>query len=302
MNRCERVPATLSRGDTVGVVAPGFAVRRAALDAGVARLRAMGFRVRVGDYVLARHGYLAGSDDQRASDLNSMLCDPEIRAVWFARGGYGTARLLDGIPWRKLRSQPKLLVGYSDLTALFAAAGGRSGATCLYGPVVTELGDPASHDAPSLRAALAGRPTTLRVRRRQVVAGGSARGPLVGGNLTVLNHLLGTRFAPRFDGAVLFVEDRGEPVYRIDRMLTQFRQAGAFRRIAGVLIGGLDTPPRRRFPPDRSLPDLLRETFGSLGVPVVGDLPAGHVPRKRTLPLGATVELDADGRRVRFVP
>ena len=164
----KRKAATLERGDLIGVVAPGFAVRRKALEAGVLRLERSGYRVRLGPNVLARDGYLAGDDESRASDLDAMLDDPEVRAIWFARGGYGTARILERVSWRKLRS--RLLVGYSDLTALFAPAIDRAGARCLYGPVVTELGDDSSYHRPALREALAGDPVTWRFRapkRRQ---------------------------------------------------------------------------------------------------------------------------------------
>ncbi len=290
----------LERGQTVGVVSPGFAVRRAALEAGVSRLQAMGYRTRVGRFALSRHGYLAGDDAQRMEDLNAMLRDPEIRAIWFSRGGYGVARLLEQVPWRRLRSDPKLLIGYSDLTALFSAATDRVGPICLYAPVVSELHDASSYHAPSLRRMLAGREYDLRFARRQVLAPGRARGPLIGGNLAVLSRLCGTRFAPRSRGAILFFEEIGEQIYRIDGMLTQLRQAGLLEGLSGVLVGSVIVPPRRSFPPDRQLSELLREFFVPLDVPVVLDLPVGHRPGKRTIPLGATVEIDTDARYVRF--
>ena len=292
----------LKRGSTVGVVAPGFAVKRRPLEAGLARLEGMGYRVRLGRHVLARNGYLAGDDDLRASDLKTMLHDPEVRAIWFARGGYGTARLLDRLPRGLLRRAPKLLIGYSDLTALFAEALKRPGCVCLYGPVVTELGDADAYHSASLRKLLAGRPVELRVARRRIVVPGRARGRLAGGNLTVLSHLCGTRFAPDLRGKVLFLEDAGEPTYRLDRMLTQLRLCGMLNGLAGVLLGGFSIPPRRRFPPDRSAKELFREFFVPLDVPVVEGIPAGHVPRKRTLPLGARVEIDTAAGSVRFTP
>lgn len=292
----------LTRGDTIGVVATGFAVRPPALDAGVERLRRSGYRVVEGGHVRSRDGYLAGNDAERASDLAGLLRQPQISTVWFARGGYGTSRLLESAPWAALRRDPKLLVGYSDLTALFAAAVERTDALCLYGPVVTELADRSAWHRPSLAALAAGEPWSFRLRTSQVLAAGKARGKLVGGNLTVLTHLLGTRFAPDFRDCVLFLEETGEQTYRIDRMLTHLRLAGALRRLAGVILGSFAVPRRRRFPPDRELDAVLAESFSRLGVPVVTGVQAGHVPAKRTLPLGARVTIDTGSRVVRFDP
>lgn len=299
--RSRSVPL-LAPGSTVGVVAPGFAVRRRPLEAGLARLRSMGYAPRIGSHVLDREGYLAGTDDQRLADLETMLTDPEVAAIWFARGGYGTARLLERLPWRRLRRAPKLLIGYSDLTALFGAAIGRTGSVCLYGPVVTELGDAASYHGPSLRRLLRGEPVEIALRPAQVLRPGRARGRLMGGNLSVLSHLCGTRWFPDLRGAVLLLEEVGEEAYRIDRMLTQLSQAGAFRALAGVVLGRFDVPTRRRFPPDRNPADLLEEAFGALEVPVVRGLPVGHCRGKRTVPLGGQVLLDTRRGRARFSP
>ena len=290
----------LQRGDLIGVVAPGFAVRRKALEAGVLRLERSGYRVRLGSNVLARDGYLAGDDVARATDLNEMLADPEVRAIWFARGGYGTARILDRVAWRKLGS--RLLIGYSDLTALFAAALERSGARCLYGPVVTELGDDSNYHRPSLREALAGEPVTWRFRKRDIEAEGRARGRLIGGNLSVLGHSMGTRFAPKAEGSILFLEELGEQTYRLDRTLTQLRSAGFLNKLKGVVLGHFGIPARRRFPADRPWQEVLEEMFGSLGVPVVSGMPAGHTAGKWTLPLGGVASLDTTTRQLRIEP
>jgi muramoyltetrapeptide carboxypeptidase len=297
-----RVGLRLRRGDTVGVVSTGFAVEPGRLTRGVARLERLGFQVVVGRHALERQGYLAGNDDARAEDLLQMLAAPEIRAVWFARGGYGTARILDRVPWRSLARAPKLFVGYSDLTALFAPAIDRARSLCLYGPVVAELGDRSAWNVSSLVRLLAGRPFVLRVARRDVLAHGRARGRLIGGNLTVLAHLCGTRYEPDCRGSILFFEDAGEATYRIDRMLSQLRQAGWLAKLSGVVVGGLEVPPRRRFPPDRSLDDVLAEALVPLGVPVVRNVVAGHVRCKRTLPLGGTCEIDTRAGTLRMRP
>jgi muramoyltetrapeptide carboxypeptidase len=290
----------LREGDRVAVVATGFAVRRAALQSGLSRLAAMGLETRLGTSVLARAAYFAGTDDRRLSDLRAALLDPAVRAIWFARGGYGTSRLLHRLDRRWFRGAGKTLVGYSDLTALFAWVDRCSpGTPCLYGPVVAELGRSSTYHEPSLHALLDGRTVQLPWRRSQAMRPGDAEGRLVGGNLTVLTHLLGTRHFPDLRRRVLFLEDGGETAYRLDRMLTQWRSAGVLRGVAGVLIGSFDAaPPDRRFPSDRPVADILRETFEPLEVPVITGLPVGHLPRKWTLPLGGRVRIDARARRI----
>jgi len=296
------VEPILTRDQIVGVVAPGYAVRPHLLRRGVARLEAMGFHPLLGESVTAQDGYLAGDDDARLADLSAMLRREDVAAIWFARGGYGTARLLRRLKPAMLRGRRPALIGYSDLTALFAQFRGPGSRRCLYGPVVTELGDPRSYHRGSLDAALAGREQVLKLRKKQVWAAGSATGILSGGNLSVLTSLCGTRFAPSFRRRILFLEDVGEPTYRLDRMLTQWRDAGWLSGLAGVLLGGFSVPPRRRFPPDRDPEVVLREFFEPLGVPVVAGIDAGHVNAKRTLVLGAPATIDTAGRRVLLGP
>jgi muramoyltetrapeptide carboxypeptidase len=283
-------------------VSPGFGVRPAELAAGIRRLEDLGFRVHTGDHALDREGYLAGSDAARAEDFNRAIARPDVRAVWFARGGYGSARLLDRVRWDRLARAPKTLIGYSDVTALFAAASKRAHCPCLHGPVVAELGDPRRYHLGSLRRALRGEPSVVRFSKTGVVRSGRARGPLIGGNLTVLVHLLGTRWAPDPRGSILFLEDVGEPAYRLDRMLTHLRMSGWLRGVAGVVVGSFDAAPRRSFLKDRPVIDLVTETFAPLGIPVVTGLKAGHVAGKHTLPLLGDARLDTRAGTLRVSP
>ncbi len=298
-NRTVELPA-LHAGDTIGVVAPAFVPPAPELNAGIAWLEAQGFTVRRGKNLRARNGYLAGTDSQRGADLAEMIRDRSVRGIWFARGGYGSARLLDEIPWRHWARDPKPMIGYSDLTAIFNAALDRCGAIGFYGPVVMELATPRLYHSPSLFAALAGKPASLAFAKKDVLVPGRGEGRLFGGNLSVLTHLCGTEFAPRSSGGVLFLEEIGEGTYRLDRMLTQLRQSGMLDGLAGVLLGTLSVPPRQRFPPDRRPVDVLREFFGELGVPVVRFLPSGHRPGKQTIPIGATARVDTRARLITF--
>jgi muramoyltetrapeptide carboxypeptidase len=259
----------------------------------------MGFRFRLGAHALAQDGYLAGDDDARLADLQSALDAPDSKAVWFSRGGYGVARLLD----RVRLSRPKLLVGHSDLTVLLLHAARLHGACALHGPFVSELGEPEAFHAASLTAMLAGRAVTLPVSAAEVLLPGSGAGPLVGGNLTVLAHALGTPFAPETRGAVLLLEDVGEEVYRLDRLLQHLRLAGVFEGVRAVLLGSLAAPPTRRtFPGDRDLEQVLREALVPLDVPVVQGLPLGHLPGKWTVPLLGRADVNTDAGRIVFEP
>ncbi|HJQ99955.1 MAG TPA: LD-carboxypeptidase [Candidatus Polarisedimenticolaceae bacterium] len=287
----------------IGVVTSGFAVRAEALDAGLTVLRRMGLEPVEGSGARARLGYLAGSDAARAADVQAVLDDPSIDAVWFARGGYGTARLLDRIDLSAFAKRPKLLLGYSDVTALFAAILNRTRTVCLHAPMVAELGRKAAFHAPSLRAMLHGKDVARPIAAKDVLVPGRAVGRLVGGNVTVLSHLLGTPDELDTRGAILFLEEVGEEAYKLDRLLDHLRRAGALTGARGVLVGHLLVPKTARaFPPDRRVNDVLRDHLLPLGVPVVTGFPAGHGDGKWTIPLGGTAWIDTSRRRVRFSP
>jgi muramoyltetrapeptide carboxypeptidase len=295
--------ALLRRGDHVGVVATGFAARPDALDAGIEALKRRGLVPVLGRHLRDVEGYLAGDDAARAGDLDAAVADPDLAAIWFSRGGYGTARILDRIDLDRLARRPKLLLGYSDLTGLFAALLRRAATVCLHAPGVAELGVRREFHAPSLNAALAGRGTRRRVVSRDVMRAGAARGRLMGGNLTVLCHLLGTRHMPDLRGAIVFLEETGEEAYRVDRLLQHLRSSGALAGARAVLLGTFHVPPTKRsFPGDRDVADVFRDHLLPLGVPVVRGLPAGHGPGKWTLPLGGTASLDTRAGLVAFDP
>ncbi|HEX4823237.1 MAG TPA: LD-carboxypeptidase [Candidatus Polarisedimenticolaceae bacterium] len=295
--------ALLARGDRVGVVAPGFAVLPEALDAGLEALAKRGIRAAEGEHLRAVDGYFAGDDAARQADLETAIEDRALDAIWFARGGYGTARLLDRIDLARLVREPKLLLGYSDVTALAGALLARTKALCLHAPFVAELGRKEAFHAPSLAAMLAGRAVKRPLAARDVLSGGKARGRLMGGNLTVLTHLLGTRHMPDLRGSVLFFEEAGEQAYRIDRLLNHMKMAGALRGLAAVLVGQLLVPrTTRTFPGDRDVREVLRDHLLPLGVPVVTGIPVGHGDGKWTIPIGGGAVVDTARRVVTFTP
>jgi muramoyltetrapeptide carboxypeptidase len=284
------------------VVAPGGPVRRPGIDRGIAWLRERGFEVVVGATVTApRTGYLAADDVDRARDLRRLLADPGIAAIWFARGGYGSARIVESIDFRPLRRRPKALIGYSDITVLQIAAWRQAGLVTYQGPLAGELGDPAAFDEAALWRALGPDgigPIEFRFERATVARPGRAEGILLGGCLSLIASLTGTPHALRADGAILFWEDVNEEPYRIDRMLNQVRQAGLLGAIRGMVVGRL--PGCAAADPDNGLPirEILDRHLGTRRIPVIDDFPAGHCPGKVTLPLGRRARLDTRAGRL----
>jgi len=294
-------PPILVPGDRIGIAAPSGPVRREALARGMAYLRERGYRPVPGRHLEARHGYLAGSDAERLEDLNRLLADRDLRAIWLARGGYGSARIVEGIDLRPLAARPKALVGYSDATVLHSAVFLGLGLPTFYGPNVSELGDPAAFDEASLWRCLAGQdPGALEysLEGTKVVRPGSASGLLLGGCLSLLASLIGTPLQLPTPGAILFWEEVNEEPFRIDRMLGQLRQARCLSKIRGMVVG--QTAGCRAKDPRNELPlaEIVERHLGGLGIPVVIGFPAGHGPGKMTLPLGRTARLDTETSRL----
>ena len=294
------LPPVLAPGDRIGVAAPGGPVRSESLETGIGYLAARGYVAVRGRHLGSRHGYLAGTDRERLEDLNGLLADPTLRAIWFARGGYGSARIVSGLALPGLRKRPKALIGYSDVTVIQAAAWRRLGLVTFYGPLVSELGDPAAFDETSLWDALQGRARGHALEASGVLRPGAGEGPLVGGCLSLLVSLVGTPYEPRTEGAILFWEEVNEEPYRIDRMLGHLKLAGRLRRLKGMIVGR-PVGCRAQDPAnDLPLADILKTHLEGTDYPVVLDFPAGHGPGKMTLPLGRRVRLDTRRGTVTF--
>lgn len=296
-------PPALAPQARIAVIAPASPIPRDRLDAGLATLRSWGY-----EPVEAAHlrdsdgGFLAGDDHARAADLSDAFADPDIHAVWVARGGYGSTRMVDLVRWRHLRDRPKPLLGFSDATAVHAAAWHRTGTVGLHSPVVVQLGElqPDGSAAAWLRSLLAGGAGVLPVAPEDLrcVSPGSATGPVVGGNLAVLCSLIGTVDEVDTRGAILFLEDVGEVPYRIDRMLIQLLRAGALDEVEAIVTGRFTGATVRGAMPPRTVDDVLEDTLGHLGIPVLSGLPVGHGPGSLTLPLGSRATVDAVARTV----
>jgi muramoyltetrapeptide carboxypeptidase len=292
------IPPPLSRGDVVRVVAPSSPFDPEQLARGVEVLeRRLGLVVRRRDDLDARSRYLAGEDARRIAEWREAVADPDARAIFCARGGYGAMRILPAIDPAPLLARPKLLVGFSDVTALHAALN-RAGLATVHGPVLTQLGRAPEAAVAHLEALLrrgAPAPATGAFPAGAGLAGtatirpGRAVGPLLGGSLTLLAHLCGTRWLPELRGAILLLEDVDEKPYRLDRYLTQLRLAGALEGVAAIALGqfpGCDTPSLRGA-------ELVRELVAALGVPAIEGIPAGHQDANFAVPLGARATLVA---------
>jgi muramoyltetrapeptide carboxypeptidase len=292
-------PPRLAPGDPIRLVAPSGPVPREELEEG-ARILARRYRVRYDPATLFQaEGFLAGSDEHRASELNAALRDPQAKAVVMARGGYGLTRILPFIDAEALRTQPKALVGFSDGTALCAAAY-QAGLASVHGPVVTQVPRLAEEDLQMLYGLLERPGQGLLLEGLTSVIPGRAQGPLLGGNLEVFSRLLGTPYLPDPTGAVLFFEEIGERPYRVDRLLTHLDLAGVFSVCAAVICGEFlrcDEPPESG-KGGPTVQQVLEERLGRLAVPVVFDAPIGHGTRNTPLPYGTLVELDTRHERL----
>ena len=291
-----RLPPPLAPGARVALVAPAGPLRgEADVERAVTNARAFGWEPVVGAHALARRGYFAGSDAERAEDVNRALRDPTVDGVWCLRGGYGAMRILDLLDFDALARRPRPLLGYSDGTALHAAVATRCDFISYHAPTARAVLTPFSRESLE-RAVVTQRDPCGAAPTARVLRPGRAEGVLAGGNLALLAALTGTPYAPRLDGAIVVVEDVNEAVYRVDRMLRQLLMAGALDGCRALVFGHCTDCPEESDDGARSLDDVLAETADALGVPCLSGVPVGHIDDQWTLPLGAWAELDADAR------
>lgn len=290
------VPPRLRLGDCLGVVAPASPFDAEIFAKGLKILEKMGFRIVVSDEAFQSTGYLAGPDHVRAAAVNRMFADPSIHAIVCAKGGFGCMRILPLLDWQQIRRHPKVFIGFSDITALLCALDSMCDLVVFHGPVVTSLAHAPADTQQALREAIASE-KTLRIQSPHGVTlrSGRVAGAVCGGNLTTLCHLIGTPFQPSFRGRILFLEDRGEAPYRIDRMLFQMKSCGCFDGLAGLLLGSFDDCG-----PLDEIHRIISGCFEDLSIPVLAGIEAGHGPQNLTIPMGLEATLDADDRMLAF--
>ena len=302
-------PKKISKGDTLGLIAPASSVRRASFEKSLANIEELGFKVKYSDNVRVRKGYLAGTDSQRIEDIHNMFSDPEVDGIICARGGYGCARLLSGIDYSLIQSNPKVLVGFSDVTSLLYAIHRYTGLVCFHGPVATSTFTPFT-TSQFEKVLMKGKnkvviksPKSWNENENVVfdtvkISPGVVSGALVGGSLSLMVSLIGTPYDIDYTDKIVFIEEIKEPVYRIDRMLTQLLSAGKFDKIKGIAMGVFnkcDTDPEKDdFGVSASLKEVITDRLSNLEVPVLYGLPFGHIKDNATLPFGIEAELNVN--------
>lgn len=307
------LPVPLNPGDTVALVSPSSATADP-FDLQLAQeaMQALGLKVKLGPHLASRRGHLAGTDAERAGDLNAMFADKEVKGIVCARGGSGAARLLPLLDYAAIRRNPKVLLGYSDITALHSAISAQTGLVTFHGPIGT--GSWNRFNADQFRRVFferervqfqnivdAGDELVQRKNRTVAIAGGKAQGELVGGNLTVLTALAGSPYLPDFTGKILFLEDVSEAPYRIDRMFSTLKLMGALDRIAGLVFGECSECEPGDGYGSLTLAQILDDYIKPLKIPAYRGAMIGHIRQQFIVPVGGRVEMDADAGTFRML-
>ncbi len=299
-------PKRLKLGDTLGLIAPSSALSAETIAKAVSNLQNLGFKTKLGKNVAAINGYLAGTDEQRLEDLHWAFSDKEIDAVWCVRGGYGAGRLLPKVDFNLIKKNPKIFIGYSDITALHVAIHQRTGLITFHGPVGTSeysdftkphVWDILTNPTPQYLLSNANEnlnnPSNLF--KTEVILAGKCTGKLIGGNLSLLSAMSGTPFELKnLKGKILFMEDIDERPYRVDRMLTQLLQQVDLRSCAGIALGVFEGCNPKPDETSLSLMDCFKDRLGNLGIPVVYGLSFGHIRNQFTIPVGIEAALDTE--------
>ena len=285
----------------VGIFAPSSSFPEERYQNGLSKLESMGFKIFEPNGLREKTGYLAGSDDHRVNLFHDLLENDEIDCIWAARGGYGLHRIIDKIDVGKLNASQKLIVGFSDICALHALIQNQTDKLSIHGPVITQLANFDDSQLRQVENVVRNKWSTLTYRSDEpAIVPGKCEGMLVGGCLSVITPLLGTAYMPPLDKSILLLEDVGETVYRVDRLLQHLRLAGVFERVRGIALGDFyGCKPRNDDEPD--MKTLLNEIMGGLSVPVLSGLPFGHGAVNEAIPLGAPAIMEATASSSKLV-
>jgi muramoyltetrapeptide carboxypeptidase len=279
---------SLKKGDIIGIIAPASPVTDDEVEPAVRIIEEEGYRVIKGNHLYDKKGYLAGTDEDRLADLHDMFLNDDVKAILCARGGYGTPRLLNRIDFNMIMEHPKPLAGYSDITALLLSIYNITGMHVWHGPMLRGIAGREEYLRVLLKVMAGDGGINFTLEDQNALKKGKARGRLMGGNLSMICAMIGTPYLPSFENSIFFIEERGEPLYRIDRMLTQLRLSGILDGINGFIAGNFEECGDA----DR-IDSLFLETF-SLECPLYRGFPAGHGEKNLPLPIGAEALLDTE--------
>ena len=280
----------LQPGDTIGICAPSARFDCEKFYKGVKVLNSLGYKVKIPKDIFEKKRYLAGDDVLRAEVINNLFSNPEINGILCARGGFGAMKLLDNLDWELLKKNPKLFVGFSDICSLLLSIldkiGDKTGNIVIHGPTIVSLATAEDETIESFKNTIQGRFKKIEILKEQVLKSGESKGVLKGGNIATISHLIGTKFQPDFKNSILFLEDIGEPAYKIDRMLSQMKMAGMFKYIQGVITGSFTKCDN-----DQYIQEILLEIFEEYNIPLITGIDAGHGKINLSLPMASDVEI-----------
>lgn len=300
-------PSRLKKGDTIGVIAPSSPPNLGNLHTSLSFIEKLGLNVKMGKYVENIYGYLAGTDEERLSDLHDMLKDPEVKGIIFAGGGYGAGRIADRIDYQLMTEQPKILWGYSDITYLHTTIGQFANIVTFHGPMLaSDVGEDKFHELSARMFNQLFEPIELHYTEEiaplQTIVGGVAQGELVGGNLSLLVSALGSKYEIDTRGKLLLIEDVREEPYKVDSMLNQLRLAGKLNEAAGIVVGDFSKSEPEKRKVTLTLEEVFQHYLGSLSKPVVSGFKIGHCQPHFAVPLGVEARLDGDAKTLTILP
>ena len=311
MKKCIK-PNALSPGDTIGLITPSSSITDEKLEKAISNMKLLGLKVKLGKHIKSINGYLAGTDEQRLEDLHNMFADNEVDGIWCIRGGYGVGRILPKINYKLIKKNPKVLIGYSDITALLLAIYQKTGLIGFHGPLASS--DFTDYSVKHLKGVLMNPKMSYTIGHAmdsddskdkayhsKVIRIGKAKGELTGGNLTLLAAAVGTGFQPKFKNKLVFIEDIGEKPYRLDRMFTQLLQGSDLHKAAGIILGVFEDCEAKESDRSLSLLEMFNDRLRNLNMPIIYGLSFGHIKNHTTLPVGIEAEMDTAKRTLRLL-
>lgn len=292
-------PERLKTGDTIGIISPASPIFKEKLDEGINYLKNLGFNIKLGRHVFGERGYLSGTDEERVSDLHELFRDKSVKAVFCSRGGYGSIRILKYVDFELIKNNPKIFVGFSDLTALEISMLAKNSLVTFYGPTIApDFNDEIDYPGFDLllkTISLEKNSFRVNLSDYNIVKKGKSTGILIGGCLSVFSSLLGSEYIPDLEDAIIFLEDTNEEPYRIDRYLSQLRLCGIFNKACGLIFGKFTRcESKERDYKGQTVNDIINDETSNLDIPVIKNLSFGHINGKITIPVGIKATINTD--------